>query len=84
MSEEIEPSSAPVSTVLASAARPRFVVRRDGKLEPLNGVATRADADERIEREITAGQVQEVDLYIYAGTYKPKRMVETIDVFKDQ
>jgi hypothetical protein len=68
----------------AGSLRPRYVVRRDGRLEPMNGATTRAEADTRIDREITTGQVQEVDLYVYLGTFKPKRVVEVFDAFKDK
>lgn len=80
MTEEVK-DAPPASQVLSQASR-RFVARRDGKLEPIMG-DSREDVEERILREVAEGG-KEVDLYIYLGTYRPRRTAEKINLFADE
>lgn len=61
----------------------KFVVSRNGKLEKLTKCTNRSEADCRIEREIVGGQFNEIDLYVYVGTYRPKKTAEMVDIFAE-
>jgi hypothetical protein len=61
----------------------KYVVSRNGKLEKLTKCVSRAEADIRIEREIVAGQFNEIDLYEYVGTYRPKKTYEVVNIFEE-
>lgn len=68
------------SQVLSEASR-RFVARRDGKLEPIMGTVLQ-DVEARLSREVAEGG-KEVDLYVYLGTYRPRRIAEKFDLFAE-
>lgn len=77
------PAPGPSTITSASTLRPRFVVRRENGFTPLIGT-TKEEVAERLDREITSGQVQEVDLYEYVGTVRAKRVSEMINVFEGE
>jgi hypothetical protein len=80
----MEPPLAPApAQPTGTTMRPRFVVRRGNStnLEPLVGT-TKEEVEARLDREVTSGQVQEIDLYEYVGTVKVKRTSEMVNVFE--
>lgn len=73
----------PTPSPSSSPTRPRFVVRRAGALEPLVGT-TKEEVEARLDREVTSGQVQEIDLYEYVGTVRMKRVSEKVNAFEEK
>lgn len=71
-------------TGAASSLRPRYVVRRGGgtSFEPML-VSTKAECEERLDREVIEGRVSEVDLYEYVGTVRLKRDSVMVNVFNE-